>query len=75
MVDAIYKNNNFIVKVGESSMLEGAQVYHAVNIYTGVIESEDTMLPRIIEYADQLDLAVEELIASGKLKDFVPRLQ
>ena len=55
----VYRNNNYTVRVGTSTLVEGAEVYLCENIHTGVVEAEDQMLPRIIDYADQLD---EQLI-------------
>lgn len=65
MVVTIYKNNNFTVTVGESQVLEGAQVYICTNNYTGVVEAEEQMLPRIVDYADQLDEKIEEMLTEG----------
>jgi hypothetical protein len=72
MADVLFKNQNYIVNVGPSMVLEDAMVYHAVNIETGVIEAEEHMLPRIVEYAQQLNEAVEDLRMQGLLKTRSP---
>lgn len=66
---AIYENNNYIVVLGESQILLDAEVYLAKNKNTGVIEAEEQMLPKIIDYADQLDSALEELNEAGKFSN------
>ena len=68
----IFKNNNYILVVGPSIVFEDAQMYHVVNKETNVIESEEQMLPRAIEYANQLDEAVEDLRAKGTLPTRAP---
>lgn len=65
MGETIYKNNNFTVTVGESQVLEGAQVYICTNNITGVVEAEEQMLPRIIDYAEQLDEKIGEMLQEG----------
>jgi len=72
MADVLFKNQNYIVNVGPSLVLEDAMMYHAVNIETGVIEAEEQMLPRIIEYAQQLNEAVEDLRMQGLLQTRTP---
>ena len=61
----IYKNNSFTVTVGESQMLEGAMVYICTNNITGVVEAEEQMLPRIIDYAEQLNDKIGEMVLEG----------
>lgn len=59
-METIYENNNYIVEVGDSLILEDAKVYLAKNKRTGVVEAEDQMLPKIVDYAKQLDEALAE---------------
>jgi hypothetical protein len=66
MLDSIYENNNYYVVMGESQILQDAEVYLVRNKRTGVIEAEEQMLPKIIDYADQLDTALQELSEAGK---------
>jgi hypothetical protein len=63
----VYENNNYTVTVGPSQLLEGAEVYLCRNKYTNVIEVEDTMLPKIIDYAQQLDSAATELMENENM--------
>ena len=64
-VDVVYKNELYTVTVGESKMLEGVVVYLCINNCTGVIEAEEQMLPRVIDYADQLCEKITEMVTSG----------
>jgi len=66
MTPSIYENNNYMVVLGESQILQDAEVYLVKNKNTGVIEAEEQMLPKIIDYADQLDSALDELNEAGK---------
>ena len=66
MTPAIYENNNYIIVLGESQILQDAEVYLVKNKNTGVIEAEEQMLPKIIDYADQLDTALDVLYEAGK---------
>ena len=61
----IYENVNYKVDIGDSLILDGAVVYRAINKYTGVIEAEEQMLPRIIDYANQLNEKIGELQDEG----------
>jgi hypothetical protein len=63
----VYENANYKIDIGESLLLEGASVYRAINKYTGVMEVEDQMLPRIVDYANQLDEKIGELQEEGLL--------
>lgn len=65
--EVIYDNNNYQVEIGPSQVLEDAIVYLVRNRRTNVVEAEDSMLPRVIDYAKQLDEAVEELMGSDGL--------
>lgn len=67
MADIIYENNNYRVEVGPSMILEDARVYLAINKRTGVAEAEDSMLPKIIDYAIQLDMKLGEIIEEIEL--------
>jgi len=62
----LYENNNYGVEVGESQILQDAEVYLVRNKTTNIIEAEEQMLPKIVDYADQLNDAMEELTAAGK---------
>lgn len=64
---SIYNNNNYQVEIGPSQVLEDAIVYLVRNKRTNVIEAEDSMLPRVIDYAKQLDEAVEEIMEQDEL--------
>ncbi len=68
----IYENNNYIVVIGESQILQDADVYLAKNKSTGVVEAEEQMLPRIISYADQLDAEVSKLTEDGVIESKAP---
>lgn len=78
----IYENDNYKVIIGDSLLLENAVVYKAVNKVTGVEEAEEQMLPRIIDYANQLDEKLKEIEDEGGLGeeggedlglDFIPK--
>ena len=59
----VYRTTLYTVVTGESQMLEGVEVYICKNNTTGVTEAEEQMLPRIIDYADQLEEKIMEMIA------------
>ena len=61
----IYRNNNYIVRVGTSQLVEDALVYVCENNHTEVTEAEDQMLPRIVDYADQLDEKLIDMERNG----------
>ena len=61
----VYRNSLYTITIGESQLLEGVDVYICTNNHTGVVEAEEQMLPRIIDYAEQLNEKVVELITSG----------
>jgi len=63
----IYQNKNYTVVTGESQILEEAQVYLCVNRETGIIEAEEQMLPRIVDYANQLNEELERMKREGEL--------
>jgi hypothetical protein len=63
----IYQNKNYTVEIGESQILEEAQVYLCRNRETGVIEAEEQMLPRIVDYANQLNQELERMRKEGEL--------
>jgi len=63
----IFENNNYQVEIGPSQVLEDANVYLVRNKRTQVIEAEDSMLPRVVDYARQLDEAIIELEQEGSL--------
>ena len=58
----VFENNNYIVVVGESQVLEDAQTYLVKNKMTDVVEAEDPMLPRAVDYAMQLDETTSQLM-------------
>lgn len=58
----VYRTTLYTVVTGESQMLEGVEVYICKNNTTGVTEAEEQMLPRIIDYADQLEEKIMEMI-------------
>ena len=64
---SIYENNNYQIEIGPSQVLEDAEVYLVRNKRTNIIEAEDSMLPRVVDYARQLDEAVSELTEDGTL--------
>ena len=64
----IYENDNYKVVVGDSLIFERpTPVYLCINNGTGIIEAEEQMLPRIIDYALQLDEKVKEMEEEGIL--------
>ena len=63
--EPIYMNSMYTVSAGPSMLLDGAIVYLCINNLTGVVEAEEQMLPRIIEYADQLEKKVGEMLEAG----------
>lgn len=63
----LFENNNYQIEIGPSQVLEDATVYLVRNKRTNVIEAEDSMLPRVVDYARQLDEAVVELEQEGEL--------
>jgi len=67
----VYRTALYTVETGESQMLEGVEVYICKNNTTGVVEAEEQMLPRIIDYADQLEAKVLEMIETEG-KDIYP---
>ena len=60
-METVYENNNYIVKIGPSQIYEDYTVYLIRNKRTNVVEVEDTMLPKAIDYAEQLNTAVEDI--------------
>ena len=65
MGETVYENDNYTVVVGESNMIEDYKVYKVINKRTGVAEVEDSMLPKIIDYAVQLDEAIDKIVDEG----------
>lgn len=58
----VYENNNYIVDTGESLILENGKVYRVINKMTSIVEVEEAMLPKCIDYAQQLDVGMTELM-------------
>ena len=67
----VYRTALYTVETGESQMIEGVEVYICKNNTTGVVEAEEQMLPRIIDYADQLEEKILEMIEKDG-KDIYP---
>ena len=70
-MSSIYENNNYKVEIGQSKVIEGMRVYVVINKRTSIVEAEDMMLPKVIDYANQLDDAVIEMVVEGTLDGFV----
>ena len=68
----LYENGLYEVVVGDSQMMDDMKVYLAINKSTAVIEAEDQMFPRIVDYANQLDMKTKELIEEGVLDEPPP---
>lgn len=68
----VYQNENYYVMAGESCIVEGAIVYLVKNNWTAVIEAEEQMLPRVVDYADQLNEKMMEMRLNGYVFCFVP---
>lgn len=64
-MNLIYENNNYTVEVGESNLIEDYKVYVVKNKRTGIVEAEDPMLPKAVDYAQQLDGAMEKIVEDG----------
>jgi hypothetical protein len=65
LAETIYENGYYKVIVGDSNMIEDYKVYKVINKRTGVAEVEDSMLPKIIDYAVQLNEAVDKIGDEG----------
>ena len=65
----IFENSNYVVETGLSQFVEDMVVYLVKNKTTGVVEAEDQMLPKIIDYAEQLNEATSEI---GDAVDLYP---
>lgn len=66
MADKIYENDNYYVTKGVVRLEGGVTTdgYHCVNKQTQIVETEDTILPQIVSFANA---------ASDHLDDLFPR--
>jgi len=69
-METVYENNNYIVKVGPSKIYEDYIVYLVRNKRTDVVEVEDSMLPKAIDYAVQLNKAIIDITEVDDLELF-----
>jgi len=60
-----FENDNYKVVTGKSMLVEDMVVYVAINKTTQIVEAEEQMLPRIVDYAMQLDSKIKELEMEG----------
>ncbi len=59
----VYENNNYIVDTGDND----DSIYRVINKMSGVVEVEEAMLPKCIDYAQQLDIGVAEVMEQFEL--------
>ena len=57
----VFENNNYTV-VKANSLVEGFPIYQVINKITDVVEMEEPMLPKCIDYAQQLNAGMSELM-------------
>lgn len=69
----LYENGHYRLQVAESSLISGANVYAIVNKFTGVTEVEESMLPKALDYLDQLGAAMKEFELRDDLKPGVTK--
>lgn len=70
----LYSTENYHITVGENKEADHP-LYQIVNTATGIIEYEDTILPRTLDACKNLQDLLDEAIINFNKKDDAPALE